>query len=320
MSSTPIDLSQLPSPDVVEVVDFETLLAQRKARLVSLYPVDQQADVAATLELESEPLNISLQESTYREIVLRQRINDASRQVMLAYAVGTNLEHLAAFFELKRQTITPADPEHNVDAVMEIDTDLRARVQLAPQALSVAGPEGAYVALTRNADGRVLDASATSPAPCEVVVTILSRLGDGSPTSDLIDIVRAALTPDDVRPLTDKVTVRGATIKPYSVSATLVFFSGPDRSVVLAEANKRVAAYTQEMRKLGMAVTLDGIIAAARPVGVQKVSLHEPTADIAMTKLDASYCESIELIDGGIYTPGDGSTEPDGESEGGTDE
>lgn len=33
-----IDLNQLPAPDVVEELDFETILAERKATLISLYP------------------------------------------------------------------------------------------------------------------------------------------------------------------------------------------------------------------------------------------------------------------------------------------
>ncbi|ENF4596461.1 hypothetical protein ABRQ46_001443 [Escherichia coli] len=32
-----IDLNQLPAPDVVEELDFETILAERKATLISLY-------------------------------------------------------------------------------------------------------------------------------------------------------------------------------------------------------------------------------------------------------------------------------------------
>ena len=222
MSVTPIDLSQLPSPDVVETIDYETLLAARKARFVSLYPADEQAEIAATLALESEPVVKLLQENAYREIVLRQRVNDAARAVMLAYAVGTDLDHLAALFGIRRLTITPADPEHDVAAVMESDTDLRARTQLAPQSLSVAGPEGAYVSHARNADGRVLDASAVSPAPCEVLVSVLARDGDGTADPALIAAVAAALQADDVRPLTDKVTVRGAEILRYHARAARV--------------------------------------------------------------------------------------------------
>ncbi|BDD79932.1 hypothetical protein [Burkholderia phage FLC10] len=301
MSATPIDLSRLQSPDIVETIDYETLLAARKARLVSLYPADQQAEVAAALQLESEPMNIALQENAYREVVLRQRVNDAARAVMLAYAKGKDLEHLAALFEVERLTITPADPANDIDAVYEGDTDLRARTQLAPQGFSVAGPEGAYIKHARDADGLVLDASAVSPAPCEVVVTVLSRQGNGTADETLIDKVKAALSADDVRPMTDLLDVRSATIKHYSVRATLVFFAGPDRSVALAEANKRVREYADEMHKLGMAITLDGVYAAARAPGVQKVYLTEPAADIEATKQEATYCDSIELIDGGIY-------------------
>ncbi|VWD50079.1 baseplate assembly protein [Burkholderia lata] len=302
MSVTPIDLSQLPSPDVVETIDYEALLAARKARFVSLYPAGEQAEIAATLALESEPIVKLLQENAYREIVLRQRVNDAARAVMLAYAVGTDLDHLAALFGIRRLTITPADPEHNLAAVMESDTDLRARTQLAPQSLSVAGPEGAYVSHARNADGRVLDASAVSPAPCEVLVSVLARDGDGTADPALIAAVAAALQADDVRPLTDKVTVRGAEILRYQVRARLVFFAGPDRAVALAEANRAMKKYTESMHRLGMEVTLDGIYAAARAAGVQKVILESPPAGLPATKQQAPYCTGIELIDGGVYS------------------
>ena len=46
-----IDLSQLPAPLIVDVPDFETLLAERKAAFVALYPADEQATVARTLVL-----------------------------------------------------------------------------------------------------------------------------------------------------------------------------------------------------------------------------------------------------------------------------
>lgn len=304
MSATPIDLSQLAAPDIVETIDYETILAARKARFVSRYPADEQAEVAATLALESEPITKTLQENAYREVVLRQRINDAARAVMLAYAGGGDLEQLAALFEIERLTITPADPTTNTPAVMEEDTDLRYRTQLAPQSMSVAGPEGAYVSHARNAHGLVLDASATSPAPVQVVVTVLSRNGDGSiqDGDGIIDAVTAALSADDTRPLTDEVIVQGAQINRWNVDATLIFFAGPDRSVAKAAAEKAVAKYAADMHRLGMAITLDGVYAAARQAGVQKVILRSPLADIPSTKLQAPYCTSINLIDGGVYT------------------
>ncbi len=80
-----IDLSQLPAPQIVDVPDFETLLAERKAQFVALHPKDEREAVIRTLELESEPVTKLLQENAYRELLLRQRINEAAQAVMVAY-------------------------------------------------------------------------------------------------------------------------------------------------------------------------------------------------------------------------------------------
>lgn len=301
MTTTPIDLSRLPAPDVVEVIDYETLLTQRKAYFVSLYPVDQQAEVTATLAIESEPVTMLLQESCYREVLLRQRVNDAARAVMLAYAAGNDLDQLGALFGVARLTITPADPENDIDAVMESDTDYRKRIQLAPQGFSVAGPAGAYRSHALGADGRVLDALATSPAPCEVLVTILSREGDGTADASLCDAVAAALTDDDVRPLTDEVTVASAEIVTYNVHAKIYTFPGPDSSIVLTEAGARLDAYIAETHRIGREVTMSGLYAALHVDGAERVELLEPLANVTATQTQAPYCLSVEIEHGGVY-------------------
>ncbi|MCR4465849.1 baseplate J/gp47 family protein [Burkholderia sp. SCN-KJ] len=296
-----IDLSLLPAPDVIETIDFETLLAERKARLVSFYPADQQQQVTATLDLESEPLTRALQENAYREMLLRQYVIDSARALMLAFAERGNLEHLAALFGIKRHTINEPDPENGIDGVYEGDTDLRYRTQLAPQGFSVAGPEAAYRSKALNADGRVRDVWVESPAGAEIVVTVLSRDGDGTADKPLLDRVTEALSPEDVRPIGDRVDARSAIIKRYTVTATLIFYDGPDREVALSEAKKRVGKFTTGMHKLGEEVTRDGISAALRVSGVQKVILLEPATDIPVSTHEAAFCTEIEVLDGGIY-------------------
>lgn len=229
-----IDLSRLPPPQIVDVPDFETLLAERKAAFVALYPVDEQDAVRRTLALESEPVTKLLQESTYREILLRQRINEAAQAVMVAYSMGNDLEQLAANCNVKRLTVVPADNDAvpPVAAVMEDDEALRQRIPAAFEGLSVAGPTGAYEFHARSADGRVADASATSPAPAEVVLTVLSREGDGTAVKDLLDVVEKALNSESVRPVADRLTVRSAEIIPYRVEATIFLYPGPKRSLL----------------------------------------------------------------------------------------
>ncbi|TCK43472.1 phage-related baseplate assembly protein [Paraburkholderia sp. BL8N3] len=291
---TTIDLTAIDPPDLVETLDFEEIYQDLLLNFKGIY-----SDWSAALE--SDPVVKLLELAAYREVRYRARVNDAGRAVMLAFATGSDLEHLAALFGVQRLTIAPADPESNVEEVKERDDDLRAPTQLAPQGYSVAGPEVAYISHARNVDGRVLSASVISPAPCEIVVTILSRDGDGSADDDLIKIVSDALRSDDVRPLTDKVTVQSAQIVHYEIRATLRFFAGPDRSVTLAEANRRAQQYADDMHRLGMEVTEDGLYAAIRVAGVQKVVLHSPLDAISVTKQQAAYCTRIELIDGGVY-------------------
>ena len=293
-----IDLSQLPPPDVVEELDYETLLGERKAALIARYPAEEQADIAAVLALESEPLTKFLEESAFRELLLRQRINEAARAVMLAYARGKDLEHIAALFGIQRLVIKPADPVAGTPAEMEEDADLRLRVQLAPQSFSTAGPEGAYRSLGRNADGRVLDVSATSPTEGEVRITVLSREGDGTAAPDLLEKVKAALRAEDKRPLTDYVTVQSATILHYEVSATLHLFPGPDATVVVTEARKRLATYVEACHRLGSVVVRSGLDAALHVAGVKEVELHQPADHIRPDMTQAPYCTGMTVTPG----------------------
>ncbi|MCW9529453.1 baseplate assembly protein, partial [Klebsiella grimontii] len=81
-----IDLSQLPSPTIIEALDFETILIEVKAVMVAAFPEDMQSAVVAAIELESEPLNIIAQAIAYRELLLRQRINEGAAACMLSHA------------------------------------------------------------------------------------------------------------------------------------------------------------------------------------------------------------------------------------------
>lgn len=296
-ATTLIDLSQLDPPDIVETIDFETILAARKAKLVSLYPADQQAEIAATLELESEPIVMMLQENAYREVVLRQRINDAARAVMLAYAKDKDLDQLGADYDVKRLTITPADDTTipPTAAVMEEDSDYRLRIQLSMEGYTTAGSTGSYEFAARSADADLKDVQVLSPAPGVVVVYALSRTGDGTAGDALIANVTAALNADDTRPLTDQVEVRTAEIVPYKIRAELVMYSGPDTSTVSDVAHAAGQAYADSVQRIGADVAQSGIYKALHQPGVKQVNLIEPAANLVIDDGMASYCTDIEL-------------------------
>lgn len=128
-----IDLSLLPTPLIVQQIDYEQILAERKACAVSLWPPDEQAEIAARLALESEPLTKLLEENAYRETLWRQRVNEAAVANMLSLATHNDLDNLAANFNVKRLVIQHGKPNAKppVPLVMEGDDSLRERAQMA---------------------------------------------------------------------------------------------------------------------------------------------------------------------------------------------
>lgn len=297
--TTAIDLSQLPAPQVIETLDFETLLAGRRAAMIALWPEEQRAEIAARLELESDPLHKSLQENAYRELVLRQRINDSARAVMLAHATGADLDNIGANppYRVARRVIDPGDSSAVPPRakVMEPDSEYRRRIALAPEGYTTAGSEMSYLFHALGADADVLDASPVSPLPGVVTVYVLSRTGDGTADEALLAAVTTALNAENVRPMTDQVNVQSASIVTYTIEAELVIYPGPDGSVVLAAAQAAAEAYAAEQHAMRRDVTLSGIYAALHQPGVMRVDLAQPTANIVIGDGEASHCTAITL-------------------------
>ena len=292
-----ITLSQLPQPDVIEVLDYEAILAERKAYFISLYPADQQAAIAATLALESEPITKLLQENAYRELILRSRINEAAVANMLAWSKGSDLDNLVANWNVKRLTIQPGDDTATppVPEIKEDDEALILRALMAWDGLSVAGPTGAYEYFALSADGKVADAKGSSPAPAEALVTILSTEGDGTADAALIAKVDAALSHEDRRPVADRLTVQAAGILPYTITAQLHIDSqGAEADVILQAASDSLAAFINPRRRIGVEVPRSAIDAALHVQGVRKVDLIG-WADITPSATQAAYCTGFTV-------------------------
>lgn len=305
---TLLDLSEVPVPDIIQSETFDKKYQQLKAILL-----DRNPDYREVLDLESEPLAVALQTFAYRELILEARINDATRANMLASAIGQDLDAIAARYNVARLTVQPADEQAQppVAAIMEDDAALRRRVQMAFDGLNTAGSDDAYVFHALSASGRLRDADAFSPAPCEMVVTLLAEDNDGTPDEALLRAVRQVFglandgseslqMPSAVRPLGDRVTVQAAHIKHYRVEAELTILSGPAADVIKSQAEQAVAKYNDERRRLGYDVTLSGLYAALHQSGVQNVHLIAPTQDLLLAHDEAPYCEDITVRIGGM--------------------
>ncbi|OJY65543.1 MAG: baseplate assembly protein [Sphingobium sp. 66-54] len=287
-----IDLSRLPAPAVVEPLSYEAIYGQMLARLRQFIPDFDDS-------IESDPAVRILQVCAYFRMLDLQRVNDAARAGMVAYALGADLDHLGALVGVARLELVPAG-EDGTPAIMESDDDFRRRIVLAPEGFSVAGPAGAYIAHALAAHSDVLDASVVSPAPAEVVVYVLSRVGDGTASPALLDAVEAALSDERVRPIADRLTVLSTEIVAYAIEAEITTYPGPDASVVMAEALARAQALAASLQRNGMDVTRSAIFAALHVAGVQNVELTAPAADIVISASKAPHCTGITLAAGGV--------------------
>ncbi len=291
-TSTTVDLSRLPAPILVEQLAYEAILDQLVVAVQARLP-------SFDATVDSDPAMKVLQVVAYRELLNRQAFQDAALQLLLAYATGAALDHLGALVGVGRQTIIPANADTGAPAVMEDDDRFRQRVVLAPEAFSSAGPELAYVAHAKGASGDVLDASAISPAPGEVRVSVLSRIGEGTASAALVAAVDAVVNSKRVRPLGDAVTTASATIVRFEIRASLVTFSGPDLPVVLAAARAALDTYLAANRKLGRTITRSGIIASLSVAGVHRVDVAAPASDVICNPTQAGWCTAITIGHGG---------------------
>ncbi|WP_367257138.1 baseplate J/gp47 family protein [Pseudomonas sp. stari2] len=293
--STLVDLSELPAPDVLEPLDFEDTYSE----VLGVFRGHMGKNWTASIE--SDPVTKLLEVGSYIRLGNRARVNDAAKAQFLAHATGSDLDHLAGNVNLKRLVIQPADPlaVPPVDAVMESHDALRERVQLAYEGLTTAGPRNSYILHARNASALVADATAESPAPACVDVRVLGLEGDGTAGPELLALVAAAVNDDDVRPVGDRVTVRGAEILHYRVDAVLhMRGSGPENDAALTEAIRRLEAWINPRRRLGVEVARSGVDAQLHVAGVGRVELKD-WQDLKPTKAQAAYCTGYTVVLGG---------------------
>jgi phage-related baseplate assembly protein len=289
-ASANLDLSNLPAPEVIKSVDYEQILAERLADLVARFAAIG-IDLDTTV-LESEPATILEQADAFREALTKAAINDAARSVMLAFATGADLEHLGAFFGVQRLVITPGTG--GAADIMESDADLRMRIQLAPEALPYAGlTGGGYRALALKTAPSLKDVLPVKRDGGQVDVVLLARDGSGEVAPAVVDAVYAAFQDDDATQLTDIVTVRSATIVPYSVNLHLKIRIGPDPAIVRAAAEQAVRKYAADRARIGRIVYANMIVAAAAVGAVEEATVD--IGDVDPGEAGASYLQALTV-------------------------
>lgn len=108
----------------------------------------------------------------------------------------------------------------------ETDSELIARVKLAPSTFSVAGSTNAYIYWAKTANSSIIDVNIMTYNEDNTIpygtVKVYPLITDGQPsTSSINDEIKAVLTSEKIRPLTDTVVVESPSQINYAVVADI---------------------------------------------------------------------------------------------------
>lgn len=161
---------------------------------------------------------------------------------------------------------------------IESDDALAERIYIASSAYSVAGPADAYVYWTKTASSNIIDVSVTSPAPSEVDVRFILEGGE-LPGEALIDKVSAILQDDNIRPLTDLVSVQAPDVISYDIELTY-YINESDKSAaanIQNLVNTAVETYKKwQSSAIGRDINPSYLIGKIMAAGAKRVTVTSP--------------------------------------------
>lgn len=316
------DLARLPALPI----GTETFAAIKLARIAELEERLARYGFAFDVGmLETDPIVVANAEAGgVRELLALTRRDDGIRAVLLATSWGAFLDGLGAT-QVPGVARLPLVDEPRAFATnpedWELDDDFRRRIQLAPETLSAAGPEGAYLAFTLATTG-VKSASVYGPMSFggtratpftplgEVHVVIVAIDGDGSAPPALVAAVQAELRQEDRYPIADFIRVFAAEIVTYEIAALLKVGPGADSGVVRDEAQARLTAQARRQHRPGAAQLLQMLYGAAYvadatgAIVVEEVELAPGAVDVNAARITpatpaaayrAPYCAMVTV-------------------------
>ena len=175
------------------------------------------------------------------------------------------------------------------------------RMRDSMESFSTAGPINGYIYWTKTVSAAVLDVAVTSPEACVVDVRVILQDGQEA-TPTVLKEIEEALNADDIRPLTDIVTVSAPDTVDFSVDVTF-YIAQPNReSAAAIEREVRAAVdnfIVWQTSEMGRDVNPSYLIKMMMDAGAKRVEVRQPefqsVADIAVGKL-----QSKTVLNGGL--------------------
>lgn len=161
---------------------------------------------------------------------------------------------------------------------IETDTALYNRMRESEESRTTAGPRGSYAYHAKSVSSQISDVSAESPTPGVVDIRIMLYGGE-LPSEELIQAVQKYLNADDIRPLTDKVTVAAPTTIGFNVNIT--YYIATDKAASTTEIKRAVELAVEnyilwQTSKMGRDINPSYFNAMLMESGIKRVEIAEP--------------------------------------------
>ena len=182
----------------------------------------------------------------------------------------------------------------------ENDADYADRIRVSPNSFSVAGPKKAYIFHAKSGSSAVIDVSVVSPTPGEVEVYPLLE-GGVMPSEEVLEQIESHLSSEDIRPLTDHVSVLAPASHEYQIDLHYWILADDKTKTqaiqaAVAEAVENYRVWQQS--KIGRDIVPAKLIAAVINAGAARIDSETmtPAAFVSMPENTVPQCTAVNVV------------------------
>lgn len=187
----------------------------------------------------------------------------------------------------------------------EDDVSYANRIRTAINTFSVAGPKKAYEYHAKSANSNILNINVCSPSAGMVEVYIL--MNDGQlPDKAICNSVKAYLSSDDIRPLTDYVTVSAPVPKDYAINIDYTIDDGDIRmqdaiKTAIMKATENYRLWQQS--KISRDISPEQLISAVIGAGATHIDFKtlSPRDCVTLNDNEVAQCSAITINGENVY-------------------
>lgn len=247
---------------------------------------------------------VYFQTESHAEIPSGESSVDVAAECMTSGVVGNNLEvgEINILVDPVPYVAKVANTEPTTGgADIEDDDTLKDRIYIAPSKYSVAGPEESYRYWVKTYNSNISDVLIYSDDPVGVVIEFIMNDGE-LPSESMLLGVQKFLSDEQIRPLTDRVTVKAPETVEYKVNVKYFVNQSDLKKVdtIKTAVNAAVDDYIQWQRsKIGRDINPSQLIQQMVSAGAKRVEVTLPVFQV-IGKANVAKLSSKTVTYGGL--------------------